>query len=286
MNLSAKNLLKKFPKKRISLSRPLRKIFDIEYKKKNEEIELFYSNYHYELDLYQFKFIDMYLIIEFIKQYTSNINIFTNTHNVIIIKNFQLASKNIQFALRRIMEKNINTCRFIFLINSLGNLEEALISRTILLRLNQIKDSEIKNILKNVININKFSVSTKNLNKIIAVSENDITKSLCLLENCIDGIEIENNYELDSLINLIETSNKILDINIIRTKLYNILLYITPSLLIEKITLKILKDYDMNIDIRNKILELACNTENNVNLGFRSIYHIEYFIIELICLFN
>ncbi len=33
MNLSAKNLLKKFPKKRISLSRPLRKIFDIEYKK-------------------------------------------------------------------------------------------------------------------------------------------------------------------------------------------------------------------------------------------------------------
>ena len=33
MNLSAKNLLKKFPKKRISLSRPLRKIFVIEYKK-------------------------------------------------------------------------------------------------------------------------------------------------------------------------------------------------------------------------------------------------------------
>ena len=33
MNLSAKNLLKKFPKKRISLSKPLKKIFDIEYKK-------------------------------------------------------------------------------------------------------------------------------------------------------------------------------------------------------------------------------------------------------------
>ena len=42
----------------------------------------------------------------------------------------------------------------------------------------------------------------------------------------------------------------------------------------------------MNIDIRNKILELACYTENNVLLGFRAIYHIEYFIIELICLFN
>ena len=263
-----------------------KKIFEIDYKKKKEEIEVYYSNYHYELDLNNFNYVDSYIIIEFIKQYTSNKNIYTNKYNVLIIKNFQLAPKSIQYSLRRILEKYINTCRFILLSNKLAKIEDAIISRTLLLKLKKINESELKNILQGIIDSNKFLISSKDLNEIISLSNLDIGKSICLLENIINGFHFEKNYDIIPLIELIVSSKKILDINLIRNKIYNILLYIDVSSLIVEITLKILEDYDMNNTTRNQLLEYASDAELNTILGFRSIYHIENFIIKLICLFN
>ena len=269
-----------------------KKIFNIESKGKNEEIEIFYSNFHYELNAFDFKYSDMFRIIEFIKQYTVNRNIFTNSYHIIIIKNFEIVSKNVQYALRRIMEKNINTCRFILIAKSMSKIEDAIISRCLLFRVMAIKDNELSNIIKKIVEHEKIKMSKENIQQIIHLSANNITRTLCLMElienNIIDKIESINNYNIlyDKLINILVSSNDVKDINRIRDILYNLLFDIEPSVILENITLKILKDYDMEISVRQEILDLSVKTDSSIVKGFRPIYHLEYFCVNLIHLFN
>ena len=103
----------------------------------------------------------MFRIIDFIKQYTMNRNIFTNSYHIIIIKNFEIVSKNVQYALRRIMEKNIYTCRFILIAKSMSRIEDAIISRCLLFRVMAIKDNELSNIIKKIVEREKITMSKK-----------------------------------------------------------------------------------------------------------------------------
>ena len=132
-----------------------KKIIKIDYKNKNEELEVLYSNYHYEINTFDFKFSDMFMIIEFLRNFTKSKNIFTNSYNIIIIKNFDLLAKNIQFDLRTIIEKNINQVRFIFLVKTISKVDEAIISRCINFRLHKISNNEITSILNKIVSNKK-----------------------------------------------------------------------------------------------------------------------------------
>ena len=269
-----------------------KKIFNIDCKGKNEEIEIIYSNFHYELNAFDFKFSDMFRIIDFIKQYTMNKNIFNNSYHIIIIRNFEIISKNVQYALRRIMEKNINTCRFILIAKSMSNIEDAILSRCLLFRIMAIKENELSKIIKTTADAENIKITKKNIDTIINLSQKNITRALCLMEltekNLIDKIESINYHEIlyEKLINILVSSNDIKDINRIRDILYTLLFDLEASLILEKVTLKILKDYEMDILTRQEILELSVHTDCSLSKGFRPIYHLEYFCVNLIHLFN
>ena len=165
------------------------KKLNIETKNGTEEIELKYSNFHYELNAMDFKYSDMFRIIDFIKQYTMHKNIFTNLYHIILIKNFDIVSKNVQYALRRIMEKNINTCRFILLAKSLSKIENAIISRSLLFRVKSVNESELTKILETIINLENRSIPNDKIYKIVSQANRNITTGICLLEMCLDNIE-------------------------------------------------------------------------------------------------
>lgn len=268
-----------------------KKFFEIENKGKNDEIEIIFSNYHYEIDVIDLKFSDLSKIISFLKEYITNKNIFSVSYNIVIIKNFDKIGKCNQFALRRIIEKHYKSCRFILIAKSLSNINEAILSRCILFRLQKINEIELSSIIVNCSIKNNLKIEKKHIEKIIKLSNNNITKALSLLElvdNNIIDIFDNINYDLqyDKIISIITSFKDIKDINILRDIIYKLLFDLNPSIILENITLKILKDYDMDISLRNRILELSTKSDEALINGFRPIYHIEYFCISLINLLN
>ena len=129
------------------------------------------------------------------------------------------------------------------------------------------------------------------LNKILINSGYNIAKSICLLEMYLNNItEIEsinnNDENYSKIINYIINNKSFSEIYNIRDLIYNLLYDNSPSKIIETITFKILDKFDIDNNKKYQIIKIASDSDYNSCLGFRNIYHLEYFCINLINIFN
>ena len=112
------------------------------------------SIYHIEINPLDLITNEKVFIQTFLKTYIETRNIGLDIPKIIIIKEANNLSAQSQMALRRMIEKNYMSAKFIFEITSLSNFSEPLISRCLLFRvpLPKIDDIKIclkKNIIKN-----------------------------------------------------------------------------------------------------------------------------------------
>ena len=104
-------------------------IYKIRINNNDVTINIIKSEYHYEINLYEYGYYDKHIICEFIKDLISTKNVSNNKYKIIILHYFNKVHRQAQLSLRRLMELNINTCRFFIMSKSLCNIEPAIISR-------------------------------------------------------------------------------------------------------------------------------------------------------------
>lgn len=138
----------------------------------NYNIDISISKYHYEISLCGLQFADKSVLMNFIDTYFSTLDFNDNGYKILIIKDFDTLSKPAQFALRRKMEKNINSVRFIFIIKNISKIEPSLISRLTIIRCRKITNLEFFNKIKKIANLENIKISNNKINEIIDKSNN------------------------------------------------------------------------------------------------------------------
>lgn len=265
-------------------------IYQIENQNKQTiDLNITKTNNHFEIDAEDYNYQDKKLFFLFIKELCNTIDISNQKHKVILIRNAEKLSLETQYTLNRIMETHIKTFRIIFITNNISLLHKNIQSRCINLIVPSPTNFEIKNTLLNICQQEKLIISSSILNEIVLKSNRNINKAIFLLQlqnNNQDKL-IDNTVEL--FIN--EFKEKIKNINIqniheIRNDIYLILLHISDLDEIFKIlTDTFIKDIK-DIDKIKNILDFAIQYQENCNLGYRDIFHIESFIIAVINIYK
>lgn len=138
----------------------------------NYNIDILISKYHYEISLCGLQFADKAVLTSFIDSYFSTLDFNETGYKILVIKDLDILSKPAQYALRRKMEKNMRTVRFIFIIKNISKIEPALISRLTIIRCRRASDKEIYNCIKELCVKESINISDEKINEIIKKSEN------------------------------------------------------------------------------------------------------------------
>ena len=145
-------------------------------------IKIKFSKYHYEISFCGLQYADKGVLVNILDKYFSTMNITTLNYKILVIKDFDTLSEPAQFALRRKIETNSSTVRFIFLVKNISKVEKALISRLLTIRCRRPYVDELKQIVDKVCNIESIDINSDKKNEILKKSNGCISKVFFYLE--------------------------------------------------------------------------------------------------------
>ncbi len=270
-----------------------KEIYDIRtkiYEEDRKEIFYRYSPYHIEfspLDLASYENIFFH---GFLKEYIQTLNIGLQIPKIVYIKNAENLSFNSQAALRRMMEKSNDTCRFIFECNNVSGLIEPLRSRCLLIRIPFPQIDDIKNSLKNI-SINNFNknITDDEINKCIELSKNFNfnLKHINGIFRCylITGEWVKLSYidKIEELCNYIDNFKLITnnDIEKIRDIVNELYIQLVPANEIMNFIFKrIIQKYKNNSEFCYLFIDMYAKQNINMELGNKKSLHIESFVLN------
>jgi len=254
------------------------------------------SIYHIEINPLDLITNEKTFIQTFLKTYIETRNIGLDIPKIIIIKEANSLSSQSQMALRRMIEKNYMSAKFIFEITSLSNFSEPLISRCLLFRIPLPKIDEIKICLEK--NIIKNKITNKEyINDLIDY----IIKESSLIENNINLKKIFGFYRYfiatqerfkfmyyDKINEIFEymSSKRISFVNL--KKIRDIIheLYINTVPMDEIINCMFYKTLDFfkdkNDSFREELLRITVDCDKLLKKGNKECLHVERYIISII----
>ena len=147
----------------------------------NIDVILYKTPKYIEIDINTVGIYKQHVFQNIFKKITSYKNYDNNT-KIIIIHNIHILDIKDQFILRKIIEENISTCRFILLGENINNLIEPIISRCLILRLEDLEVKDIKNKIDKVIKQENIKITPEEYDNIIQKSNLDLKKSLLELQ--------------------------------------------------------------------------------------------------------
>lgn len=249
------------------------------------------SIYHIEVDIINLGQSDKAFIQSFLKDYTETRNIGLDIPKIVFIKNANKLSKQSQLSLRKIIEKNYYTSKFIFEINNFDGLYEPLKSRCLGIRVPMPKLEDIKDCIKKYSLKNNYLIDDNNINYIIENST--IIKGNLNLKRIFGYyhhfIITKKHFHFlyyDVFKELGEILNKkitFVSINKIREIINQ--LYINLVSMEELIKYIFYLTFDKNkndADYIEKLINLYSKVDCNLKNGNKECLHAEYFIISII----
>ena len=250
------------------------------------------SIYHIEINPIHLGSNEKLFIHSFLKSYVETRNIGLDMPKIVLIKDANLLSKQSQLALRRIIEKNSITTKFIFEVSSLSDFAEPLISRCLLIRVKIPSFDDIKKCLENFSKRHNFEISDKDINSIITES-NKINNGLNLKK--IFGfyryfITAKKHFHFLYYDKFFEILNFILQkrISFINLgKIRDIIneMYINVIDMEELIYFlfnKLCEIYKDNNNFLYNLLKLTTSCQLNIKKGNKACLHVEYYVISII----
>lgn len=287
--------------KKILINLLLNNIFKIKSRKlktfiyDKNELSYKHSDYHIELDIQYIKSKDTDILLELIKEYSSTTSILNTSYKVIIIYNFDLLCKKIQYKLRTLVEKLTFTTRFILHCKQMSKVIKPILSRLLCIRVRCTSYSEIENFCK-LISI-KYNIKIQNVSKIIEqISE----LSIVSLSKLMTLLFIKYKSKTDKIRFQIKSENKYLELLkiIISEKSLEYKLNHSKELII-----KLLENNYNEIDILKNILNIILlnkhlKHEDKYNILEKTLYYstiinknrtiliLETYIVYLINFFN
>jgi replication factor C subunit 3/5 len=254
------------------------------------------SIYHIEIDPINLGSNEKLFISSFIKLYSETKNIGLDIPKIILIKNADKLSKISQLALRRIIEKNSYTSRFIFEVSNLSNFAEPLISRCLVIKVKLPNINEIKLCLKNFSNRKGFDISDEKIDDIINESNKinyrfDLKKIFGFLRYYLITKKNFKFLYYDKFLEIINyiTQKKISFVSL--QKIRDIINELYINLVsMEELLLFIFNHlsniYENNDIFLFKLLDLTIKCDNNLKKGNKDCLHLEYYIISIIDLIH
>ena len=274
------------------------------YSLKNNEVEVdkrifkFKSSiYHLEIDCFELVNNEKIFFSGYLKEYVQTRNIGLDLPKIIYITNIDKISHNSFLFLRKLIESNYQSSKFIFETNNLGIIPNVLLTRFMQFRVKNPKRDIIETVLKKEIKENKVKITKKNLNKIIDFDKN--YKSYYDLNN----IFIAYNYYLKTGKILVDNYHNIINeiIGIITTKKQKFSNLIFIKGICEKIFINCYDVYELVVSINkilvdlnkdnpekcHKILELSLEADINLHQSTGKYFiHLENYFVKLIILLS
>jgi DNA polymerase III delta prime subunit len=249
------------------------------------------SIYHIEINPINLGSNEKLFIQSFLKSYVETRNIGLDIPKVIVIKNANLLLKQTQLSLRRIIEKNSSTAKFIFELNSLSKFAVPLVSRCFLIKIEMPKIDEIKIALQNYSIKKNVEISDKTIDEIISESNKINTfinmkkifgyyryyvttgkKFKFLYYDSFYEILAYINNKRISFINLQKIRDIINELYINLIPMEELLNFIFNNIYL------INKD---NLDFIYKLLDLTVKCDFNMKNGNKDCLHLESYIISI-----
>ena len=170
-----------------------KKLCNYELKIGNNTVNIEYlsSSYHFELNLYEFGFYDKNVITDFIQNIVKYKSINLGKLKIIVINHFDKITKQAQLALRRIVEKALNTTRFILCCESLAKVDKSILSRFQIYRIPKPSFKDTKKYISNVLEKKQIQFSDKIIESIQQRTNNDIYKINIELDYIINNNSVE-----------------------------------------------------------------------------------------------
>lgn len=258
----------------------INKITTQKYKVNNKVIFYDTSNYHFEIDIYNYlnrnnEFITL------LKELSSTVNILNHNNKIFLIKNVDQLTRTSQMKLRKILEK-VKT-QFIFTTSYLSQIIEPLKSRFFLVRIpSPKKDDKIK-ILKNICKHENIKISKRSIN-ILLDKTNNMKELITLLQICYQTGKFKNknlNY-----INILDKIIKILNkLDVKNYKKFRDLIYSLKLINIPytKYIHYIIKVYEKKLDDNkiNLLYDYAADCDLRIKKGNKSDIHFERFLLQI-----
>lgn len=231
---------------------------------------------------------DRYLVHEIVKRYAGSRNI-EQTQNpnskfkTIQISNLDRLSHSAQTSLRRMIEVNASTCRFVMWCDNLSNVINPLKSRCVCIRIPRPSENELFAYLTCVAVKKGFNPNIKQMCDIVQYSECNIRTALWCLQAYIANYDYKTNYDeaIKYMIRMIMTcdQSKIEDI---RDVFFYIWITNYESVKIVRDILRFLiKSDKLNEECKMNIVITTSELEYDMLRGRRDIIHFDAFVMNI-----
>lgn len=270
------------------------------YGVKAVDLHVQHSFYHYNLNPSNHGVYDRYVIQDFLKSLFRYRSITKFPYKIVIIRDAENLSKDAQESLRRTMETCVKNCRFIFMLNTnkQGNMIPALKSRCIRVRLGSPSREEALKIIRNMLENEGAGISKLFTDNFIKGFYNRCQGNLSQCINLLQLAYIKHPLEKIIKGTLIPVEvcmigqacriivsklfeSKVLPLYDIRNIIYVLLAHGVNSEEIIKNIYKITLD---NLpDKEPELTKLLDTVEFNIHKSSREFYHLENYIINLLC---
>lgn len=231
---------------------------------------------------------DRYIVHEIVKRYAGSktIELTQNPNSkfkTIQISNLDKLTHSAQTSLRRMIEVNASTCRFIMWCDNLNNIIDPLKSRCVCIRIPRPQKKEIFSYLTYIALKKKADPDLMTLINIVDHSECDIKKAIWCLQYYILGYDYKTNYDhaINSIIKLIiQCDHK--KIENIRDLFFNIWITNYEGIkIMSDIVKKLLCIRSLSETCKLNIMIKTAEIEYNMMRGRREIIHFDAFITNI-----
>jgi replication factor C subunit 3/5 len=269
------------------------KVYDLKNMSFEDDKKIFSyksSIYHIEVDIFNLGSNDKTFIQNFLKNYTETRNIGLDIPKIVFIKNANLLSKQSQLSMRKLIENNYYSSKFIFEINSFDNFSEPLKSRCLAIRVPMPNLDDTKTCIKNYSLKKNYNINDTDIDYIINNSNINRQLNLKKIFGYYRFFIVTNGHfnfiyydKFKELGDIITKKVTFTSMNKIRELIHLMYINLVPmNELIEYIFNLTVDKYKDNNDYIDKIIQLYNETYQRFKNGNKDCLHAEYFIISVI----
>jgi replication factor C subunit 3/5 len=234
---------------------------------------------------------DKYYVQEIIKSYAADKSLeFHSTNNrfkVVIIDSIDNMSYYAQTSLRRTMETYSSNCKFIFCCYELSKVIEPLRSRCLLQKIPCPNNYDMLKMVLYIKARENLELTYNECIQVVSKSKNNIKTLLWNLECHVNKIKVNYiftekiEYIVDKILNISKRKITLIDLQNIRASLYKIFITnFNEDTILNNIVENLVKRID-NINLRQQILDISCKYYIRLNMGKRTILHLEALVFNL-----
>ena len=257
-------------------------------------LQILVSPYHYQFNPSSHGVYDRVLIQKFIDEIVKYKIVANIPYRIIVIENADLLTNEAQESLRRTLETRIKNCRFIFLINQVGNVIDPIQSRCIIINVPAPTNKQIVDVLQQiVIEEGHTSTNPSLLNKIAIQSERNMSTAIHNLQKVIiqdknslvtDQLALNDDvYTADQVILMLIKGTDLTIFNEIRDNIKKLFIQNIPATKILNMLFKrtLVHIPSSETEVIYKVCKFASDYDNTIRLGGKFIYHIEAFCLNV-----